>query len=417
MNVLLVTLGSAGDVLPFCGIGKSLRERGHRVTLATNPYFAKHVESAGLSLRPLGDAAEFLQWLNDPRLADRTNGVRLVMQYASAMVQPVYDLVASERPDLVVLHPLAYGGRIAAERFAIAATSVYLAPGSLISRHDPPKIPGVFNPEFMPKTYRYQLAKLASQVLNRWIAPSVNACRGRAGLSTDWNIADVLYATDHPCIGLFPEWFAPPQIDWPQPFGLTGFPLYDDASTPLPNDVRRFIDAGTPPLVFAAGTGNRHAKESFLAAIKATEALGERAILLTAFAEQLPQTLPNGVAHFAYVPLSQLLPKAKAIVHHGGIGTSAAALAAGTPQLILPFSYDQPDNASRLEALGVALQLNPSRIKRGLAPALKRLLASPEVAQRCRAIAARLDGEAARQATAAAILDIGFATAELSQHA
>jgi UDP:flavonoid glycosyltransferase YjiC (YdhE family) len=117
---------------------------------------------------------------------------------------------------------------------------------------------------------------------------------------------------------------------------------------------------------------------------------------LTRFPEQLPERLPGGVRHFDYVPFTQLLPHAAALVHHGGIGSSSQALAAGVPQLVMPMAHDQHDNAARLARLGVAQWLRP-RAFRGPAVtrALKRLLSSDQVALRCREAARRLaaDGD------------------------
>ena len=101
-------------------------------------------------------------------------------------------------------------------------------------------------------------------------------------------------------------------------------------------------------MVFVAGSGNRQATRFFSAAVEACHRLGCRGMLLTRYAEQCPQRLPPGVRHFDYAPLSHVLPRAAALVHHGGIGTAAQGLASGRPQLVMPMTFDQPDNASRL---------------------------------------------------------------------
>jgi UDP:flavonoid glycosyltransferase YjiC (YdhE family) len=136
-----------------------------------------------------------------------------------------------------------------------------------------------------------------------------------------------------------------------------------------------------------------HAAAFFRAAVAACESLGARGLLLTKYRHQLPARLPPGVRHCAYAPFRQLLPLCGAIVHHGGIGTTAAALAAGIPQLILPMAWDQPDNAHRVRQLGVGASLGPrQRTAAHLAAALARLM-TPETRARCRAIADRI-GEA-----------------------
>jgi UDP:flavonoid glycosyltransferase YjiC (YdhE family) len=143
--------------------------------------------------------------------------------------------------------------------------------------------------------------------------------------------------------------------------------------------------------VFTPGTGNRHARAFFAAAVDASVRLGRRAILLTSHPEQLPASLPASVRHVAYLPLSRLLPRTSALVHHGGIGSAAAALAAGIPQLVMPFAHDQPDNAARLCKLGVAAALpSPDAGGARVARALDRLLSSPRVQARCLDYAQRL---------------------------
>jgi UDP:flavonoid glycosyltransferase YjiC (YdhE family) len=107
----------------------------------------------------------------------------------------------------------------------------------------------------------------------------------------------------------------------------------------------------------------------------------------------LPKSLPPNVRHFGFVPLSKLLPRTVALVHHGGIGTCAQGLAAGVPHLVQPMSYDQFDNARRLAALGVAREISRSDFRgASVASALAPLLDSPEVASRCRELAAKCSG-------------------------
>jgi rhamnosyltransferase subunit B len=107
--------------------------------------------------------------------------------------------------------------------------------------------------------------------------------------------------------------------------------------------------------------------------------------LLTRYAEQVPRPLPPAVHHEPYVPFSQVLPRCGALVHHGGIGTCAQGLAAAIPQLVMPLAFDQPDNAARLEQLGVGGWVVPSRFTPDrVAGALDILLQREQVHARCR---------------------------------
>jgi UDP:flavonoid glycosyltransferase YjiC (YdhE family) len=175
----------------------------------------------------------------------------------------------------------------------------------------------------------------------------------------------------------------------------TGFPLWDERSyAELPAEVQEFLDAGEPPIVFTPGSANVFGKPFFQAAVDACHRLGRRGIVLSRFREQIPVPLPNGVRHFGYVPFSQLLPKAAALVHHGGIGTTAQGLAAGIPQLVMPLAHDQFDNAARLKRLGVGDWIIPSRFRSpAVAATLNDLLGSGAVARACRTVAEKFSGK------------------------
>lgn len=83
-------------------------------------------------------------------------------------------------------------------------------------------------------------------------------------------------------IGLFSEWFAPIQPDWPPQLRLTGFPLYDEPDQQaLSTGLHTFLDRGLPPILFTPGSANRAASQFFLAALDATRRLGRRALFLT----------------------------------------------------------------------------------------------------------------------------------------
>ena len=212
-------------------------------------------------------------------------------------------------------------------------------------------------------------------------------------------------------IGLFPDWFGQRQPDWPAQVRLTGFPLYDGlGQVPVPAEMDEFLDEGEPPIVFTPGTMMRHPRQFFAAAVDACGRLGRRGLLLTRFRDQLPATLPADVRHFDYVPLSQVLPRAAALVSHGGIGTLSQALAAGIPQLVMPLGFDQFDNAARLERLGVAATLIPRRFRGpAVAHELAWLLTSTVVARACRVAATRLRKDEWEEATCRAVAELAGA--------
>ncbi|RYD24778.1 MAG: glycosyltransferase, partial [Verrucomicrobiaceae bacterium] len=192
-------------------------------------------------------------------------------------------------------------------------------------------------------------------------------------------------------LGLFPEWFGPLRTDWPPRIQLTGFPRpAAGAGEELPPALLDFCRAGAAPVVFTFGTGMAQPGRQFRAALDACRLGGLRGIFLTKYPEQLPAPLPTSVLHLDFAPFRLLFPHCAAVVHHGGIGTATAAMAAGVPQLVCPVCFDQEDNGHRLRVLGVGDWL-PARRQNGktLSETLQTLM-SPAVKTRCQEVARML---------------------------
>jgi rhamnosyltransferase subunit B len=174
---------------------------------------------------------------------------------------------------------------------------------------------------------------------------------------------------------------------------LTSFVYYDkqNGNEELPDGLEKFLSAGRPPIIFTAGTAMKHADKFFLDCIEACQLLGQRGILLTQHPEQLPAELPQNIQHFAYLPFSEVLPRSLALVHHGGIGTTAQAIAAGIPQVIRPMAHDQPDTAARVEKLSIGASLSTKKFNAAsLAEKLNALITSQAVLERCKNYAGRI---------------------------
>ena len=118
----------------------------------------------------------------------------------------------------------------------------------------------------------------------------------------------------------------------------------------------------------------------------------------------MPAALPPTVLWQDYVALRHLLPHAALLAHHGGIGTTAEALRAATPQLVVPLAHDQFDNAARVAALGVGAGLAAARVDAPrLARAVEAILGAPGLAARTQAVAARFDTDVALDGLCAAL--------------
>jgi UDP:flavonoid glycosyltransferase YjiC (YdhE family) len=308
------------------------------------------------------------------------------------MVSRQYEMLAGlagQPGGVLVANPGVLAARLVQEKLGVPTATLLLQPGLLPSSTAPPEMPGGLTiPGWLPQPLRRLFWLAVDAAGYALVAPSLNRVRGALGLPPVRRVFRWWLSPDL-VIGLFPPWYAAPQPDWPPQLRLAGFGRFDGAQGELPGDVRMFCEEGPPPIAFTLGTGMRHAAAFFREAVAACDATGARGLLLTKHPDVIPSRLPAGVRHLAFAPFRQLLPLCGAIVHHGGIGTTAAAVEAGCPQLVLPLAWDQPDNAARVSGLGIGLALGPRHRSGGhLSRALARVMA-PKVVARCRAIARR----------------------------
>lgn len=389
MKVLIPVFGSHGDVLPFIAFGRELVRRGHEVLLYAPAPFEQAAVRSGLHFHCLGSEGDFEAALERPELRRVMRGLKYMFDLSLEVAQHV-DLWIERHATLgktVVVAPVAsYGARIAQERLGLPTATVHIMPLFVESRMTSSRLPGLPIPAFLPSHWRHWFSRQADRyVVDRLVLPKLNRYRARAGLHPIrrlrhwWNSPTRLILT-------VPNWYAAPQLDWPLQAVQTGFPFADrhGDESDLPTALAAFLDAGDPPLVFVYTTWMRNAHRFFEAAVGASARLGRRCVLLSPHAQQIPPSLPDDAIHVSYAPLSLLLPRAVALVHHGGVGTVATALAAGIPQIVVPFMGDQFDEGERVRRLRVGAVASRRTLTAGrLARTLTRLLADPVIARHC----------------------------------
>jgi len=394
MHILIIAIGSAGDVHPFLGLGRSFKERGHRVSFCANPVFQPLVERCGLRFLPVGTAEGYNAAMGNPALWNPRTSLPTLWQVIASELRPLFEtLVAESDEDTVMVGSLwAFSARLVQEKFGIPLVTAQVSPSTILSAKVPPVHKRFTIPETLPDGLKSAILWLIERgVLDRICGPELNRLRGELGLAPATRIMGRWMHSPQGVLGLFPDWFAPPQSDWPSQLSLTGFPLFDEAGFhEMDAGLQDFLAAGEAPVVFTPGSTMLEGQTFFLTAMQALRKLGRRGIFLTKDAQQVPP-LPPEILLRPYVPMSTLLPRSAALVHHGGIGTTALAFAAGIPQLATPFAHDQFDNSARLERLGCGVRLDAPAQAQPLTEALQHLLESPEVAAQCRALQARVD--------------------------
>jgi rhamnosyltransferase subunit B len=394
---VVVTIGSAGDLFPFMAMALALRAAGHRVSFLAPAQHEPFVRGSGLDFTGL-PADEAV--LHDPDLWHPTRGFGVVWRATRpgmARIVSFVDALPADERIVLLVHPLALpeADLCRATRPALKVAAAYLAPQNLPTVHDPLLVGPWRVPPWVPFAARRALWRWGARTFIDPVAlPDVNAARAARGLRPMASLLSDLFGLADVSLTLFPAWFAPTQPDWPQTLVRTGFPLFDPTpEAALAPALLRFLEAGPAPVVFTHGTGNVQARAYFHAACAAVQQRGLRAILLTPRRDQVPLDLPPAILWQDYVPLRRLLPRVAALVHHGGIGTTAEALRAGTPQLVVPLAHDQFDNAARVEALGVGLGLRAGRVNAArLAAKLMQLTDNAGLTRQCQAVSARFDG-------------------------
>jgi UDP:flavonoid glycosyltransferase YjiC (YdhE family) len=234
------------------------------------------------------------------------------------------------------------------------------------SVHDPatpPQAPALQKVAALHPALAAAMNRLGRWVTRTWAEPT-HRLREELGLPRG---ASPLFEGQHSptlVLALFSHVLARKQPDYPPQTVVTGFPFYDAADArPADPDLLHFLDAGDPPVVFTLGSSAVWiAGDFYQSALAAMRKLRKRAVLLAGdqTASLRASGLPDAIAAFDYAPHSVVMPRASVVVHQGGVGTTGQALRSGRPQLVVPFGQDQPDNARRCVALGLARTISRS---------------------------------------------------------
>ncbi|HEV7282463.1 MAG TPA: nucleotide disphospho-sugar-binding domain-containing protein [Pirellulaceae bacterium] len=396
---LLLPFGSAGDLHPFLAIGCELSRRGHEVLLASNPVHRRLVESHGLPFHAVGTFEEMAQAGHDPALRNHSSSWKVAIQSTPLrQVRSVYEWIESAYEPgrtAVVAQSIMFGARIAQEKLGAPLATIHLEPGCFRSVYKSPVMPPpLWMSRGVPRFWKRTQLWIADRYFVDPTLEPINDFRAELGLEPVRRFLHEWWHSPDLALGLFPEWYASPQPDWPASTKLTGFLRWDpDPDAAVDAEIESFLQEGDAPIVFTAGSAGFADGSFYSESVAAAQRLGRRAILLSRRNELLPPTLPEGIRAFAFVPFEKILPRAACLVHHGGIGTVAQALASGVPQLVMPVAFNQPDEAARLARFGVADRISPRRYRaEEVAAKLQRLISSPDVARRCADLARRFDG-------------------------
>jgi rhamnosyltransferase subunit B len=387
--IIICTSGTSGDITPFVTLGRWITDRGHQVVIFLPKFHESMVSNLGISYHFIDKYQEFESTLNNPDLWNERKGLTVVWNGLSPNLEVMSEFVRNipkVRSCIILCHPtLVPTAAIArAIREDLRIVCAYLAPSIFCSIHDLLTIGSLRIPSWFPKQMSMIMWRLGQKIfVDSTTLPSLNAIREKHKLPAVRKFFQHMFTAPDASVGLFPSWYASTQSDWPQYFTECDFIIPSSDQMELSPELEQFL-LGPPPIVFTPGTGHRHAEHYFKMALNTLIRLGRRGVFITPYREQLPKSLPAYVIWQAHVPFSTLLPRAAAVVHHGGIGTTAEAFRAGIPQLIVPYAYDQFDNGIRAKRFGVAEVLLAKHLSiRRMHKKLDYLLSSNDVIKAC----------------------------------
>jgi rhamnosyltransferase subunit B len=398
--IVIATIGSLGDLHPCLALALELGRRGHRVTIASTEYYRGKVEELGIefhSMRPNWDPTdqELIRQCENLRRGPEILYRKLVLPELRATYDDLISVAAGA--DLLIAGELVYAAPLVAEKLSLRWVSGILSPFSFFSSQDPSILvnaPSLIHLRKMGwRAYRagLNLGRLATW---HWSNP-VRDLRRELGLRTD---CDPLFRDKYSpdlVLALFSRWLAQPQLDWPRQTIQTGFVYFDrqKAEDAPSTELTAFLAAGHAPIIFTQGSIAVHHPGSFYeVSIEAAKRLGRRAVLLGA--KTMAEASSSQVLVLPYLPYSQVFPHGAVNVHQGGSGTSGQALRAGRPMLVVPYGWDQPDNAARIQRLGAGLHLARTNYSPDTTTkALHRLLHEPHFARRAAQVGAAMKEE------------------------
>jgi rhamnosyltransferase subunit B len=364
-RILIASWGSYGDVYPYVGLAIALRSRAHEPVLATAEFYRPLVESLGFEFHPTGPMIDPDDDATIRRVLDPVRGAdALIKQILVPSLRADYATLddAARSADLIVTHPITFAAPIVAQKRGMPWVSTVLAPMSFFSATDIPVLapaPYLAHLARLGPWYGRVMARFARAATRAWVQP-VFDLRRELGLPQGEHPLFQGQFSPTLTLALFSRVLATPQSDWPSNVVITGSVFYNGPDLLAPR-IDQFLDAGPAPVVFTLGSSAVAAAGLFYEeSINAVKRLGVRAVLLTGGLERnLPNgSLPSDTLVVDRTPHQLLFPRAAAVVHPGGAGTLAQALRAGRPMLVVPHAHDQPDNAARVERLGVARTLS-----------------------------------------------------------
>jgi vancomycin aglycone glucosyltransferase len=396
MRVLLSSIGSRGDVQPLVALALELRTLGHRARLCVAPNFKEWIESYGLECTPIGPDLKKMTGGSVPGKPALAFSPEQWQRLADESVRTQFQVIAEAARgcDLIIAATaLQIAARSIAEEQKIPYVFAAYCPAVLPSpKYPPPKTGGSYS-QSLPEAENLQLWKQNEDEFNARFGAVLNEERAKAELGPVMSVRPHIF-TERPWLAADPV-LAPAFPSAGMEVVQTGAWMLSDPAA-LPDDLESFLADGAPPIYLGFGS-MRASDQTGRVLLEAARALGLRSILSQGWAGLTPGDMGNDCLSIGDVNHEKLFPRAAAIIHHGGAGTTVTAARVGRAQVIIPHNYDQFYWAHRVHQLGVGVSgpIRDDLTVDALVPALRECL-RPELTTRAQALAGRMELHGAR---------------------
>lgn len=412
-RITMLTVGSRGDVEPFLALGRELRTRGHTVTLATHRAFRDLILGRGLEFAPVaGDPGEMLaseagqRWLRSGQ--DPWEFLRGFVELTRPLLRQVLrdSSEAAQNADAILWTQLSFAGFHIAKALDLPNLMVGFQPLTPTGEFAPA---GAAREMPLPILNRFshwlsvQLLWLPfRRIVNNWLVEDL-------GLEPYGLLSPLteFQRQGHPTLYAYSPSLVPKPAEWGRNVHVTGYWFTDESASWEPaRDLTRFLDAGPRPIYIGFGSMALSDPDRRMAAFRdALRATGCRAVILAGPVAAGKEPDEDHIFLTEPVPHSWLLPRTRAAVHHGGAGTTAAALRAGVPQIVVPHFADQYFWAGRVARAGLGPQPIPRQELDGgaLSERLRVLLGDKRFSQAAVRMGQRVRAEDGVSAAVAAI--------------
>ena len=408
MRILLLTIGTRGDVQPFIALGQRLKQNGHDVALCTSSSFSSFVERQGLEYRYLNnDLVELAQGETGRRAMEESGSLAGRLRWmaeAARLFKPIFRKTLKEEwevaqdAEVIIYNPQSVGGFHIAEALGVPGIMADALPTWVPTNAFPSfAVPDLkLGKWYNRMTYRLGpliVGSMFGGVVKRWRSETLKLPpRSRFGgelTHSDGRPVTVLYS--------FSRHVIPPPADWPEHINVTGYWVLDETHDWRPTpELLNFLDAGPPPVFVGFGSmGGSDPAGATRLVLEALARAGQRGLLVTGWGGLEAEKTPDSVFKIENAPYAWLFPRMAAVVHHGGAGTTGAGLQAGKPTVICPFVADQPFWGRRVDALGAGPPPIPQRklTVDNLASAIRQAVTADRMRQRAAELGEKIRAE------------------------